>query len=323
MKQSDNNYSISGMCELFGISRQSWYFHRNKVEKETFESEIILKLVAEERISMPRVGTKKLLHILNEEFSNHGIKIGRDKFFDFMRKNNLLIYKKRKWTKTTHSLHRYHKYPNLLKAKQFIAPNNLYVSDITYIRLKQGFAYLSLITDAYSKKIVGYKLHKNLSKEGCIYALQMALSGLKQGDKQIIHHSDRGVQYCSDEYVKLLRKHGFLISMTEKGDPYENAIAERVNGILKDEFNLDATFNNFREAEEQVRITIETYNMHRPHLSLNYLTPNEVHNFGKETDYVYRYKESNYNVKNESINVSDKRNNYMSINSERTSPSGF
>ncbi len=217
---------------MFGVSRQSWYFFKKQTEKQVFETEIILKLINRKRKLMPRIGAKKLLYLLSEEFKSQGIKMGRDKFFDFMRENNLLIYKKRKYTKTTNSFHRYYKYPNLIKNIRYIKPNKLYVSDITYIRLKHGFAYLSLITDAYSRKIVGYKLHKDLSKEGCIYALQMAISALKPEDKHIIHHSDRGSQYCSDEYVRILKKNHFLISMTENGDPYENAIAERINGIL-------------------------------------------------------------------------------------------
>jgi IS30 family transposase len=307
---------------LFGISRQAWYFQKQETQKEALETEIILKSVNEKRKQMPRIGAKKLMYLLSDEFEGHGIKMGRDKFFDFLRANNLLINKKRKYTKTTDSFHRYHKYPNLIKNIRYIKPNKLYVSDITYIRLKTGFAYLSLITDAYSRKIVGYKLHPDLSKEGCIYALQMAVSNLKSDDKHIIHHSDRGSQYCSDEYVRILKKNHFLISMTENGDPYENAIAERVNGILKDEFNLDATFDSFSHAEEKVRISIDTYNMHRPHLSLNYKTPFNVH-FEENVSCKYHYKISNYNAGTGGVIVSDKQNYFGTINPSRTSPTGF
>jgi transposase InsO family protein len=266
---------------LFGIKRQSWYFHKNRQEKTAFQHELLIKLVSEKRKIMPRIGVKKLLFLLEKDIKLHGIKIGRDKFFSFMRKNNLLISKKRKYTKTTNSFHRFYKYSNLIKDFTPKASNQLYVSDITYIRLEGSFAYLSIITDAYSRKIVGHKLHKNLSRDGCIYALQKVLVGLPENVNNIIHHSDRGVQYCSDEYVKILEGNHLNISMTENGDPRENAIAERVNGILKDEFNLDKTFSNFREAELHVNLSIETYNNERPHLSLNNLTPVQVHDVQK------------------------------------------
>ncbi len=262
---------------MFGVKRQSWYFYKNRQEKILFKEEVLMKLVLEKRKIMPRIGSKKLLFLFEDEIKMHGIKIGRDKFFSFMRENNLLISKKRKYTKTTNSYHRYHKYSNLIKGLNLTASNQLYVSDITYIRLEGGFGYLSLITDAYSRKIVGHKLHKNLSREGCIYALQKALVDLSE-KTNIIHHSDRGVQYCSDEYVKILESNHFSISMTENGDPRENAIAERVNGILKDEFNLDQTYKNFKEAELQINSSIDIYNNQRPHLSLNNQTPMQVHN---------------------------------------------
>ncbi len=165
----------------------------------------------------------------------------------------------------------------MIKDLEPVRSNQLYVSDITYIRLKAGFAYLSLITDAYSRKIVGHKLHKDLSRDGCIYALQTSLANLPEKLEDIIHHSDRGVQYCSDEYVQILSSNSFKISMTENGDPRENAIAERVNGILKDEFNIDETFDNFGQAEQRINQSIETYNNIRPHLSINNQTPAEVH----------------------------------------------
>jgi len=262
---------------LFGIERQSWYFHKNRQEKIAFQEEILLKLVSEKRKIMPRIGSKKILFLIKKDLELHSIKIGRDNFFAFMRNHNLLISKKKKYTKTTHSFHRFYKHSNKIKDFYPTASNQLYVSDITYIRLKSSFAYLSLITDAYSRKIVGWKLHKNLSRDGCIYALQKTLVNLPKNVNNIIHHSDRGVQYCSDEYVGILESNKFIISMTENGDPRENAIAERVNGILKDEFNLDKTFSNFIEAELQVNSAIEIYNNERPHLSLNNLTPMQVH----------------------------------------------
>lgn len=287
---------------MFGITRQSWYFHKNRQEKLAFQEELLLKLVSEQRKIMPRIGVKKLQFLLNKDIELHGIKIGRDKFFSLMRDNNLLISKKRKYTKTTNSFHRFHKYSNLIKNYIPTSSNQLYVSDITYIRLETGFAYLSLITDAYSRKIVGHKLHKNLSRDGCIYALQKALINLPENVTNIIHHSDRGVQYCSDEYVNILKTNHFSISMTENGDPRENAIAERVNGILKDEFNLDKTFRNFREAELHVNSSIETYNNYRPHLSLNNMTPVQVH--GIQEGVLKKLWKNNYNYANNQQQVS-------------------
>ena len=287
---------------MFGVKRQSWYFHKNRQEKIAFEDELLIKLVSEKRKIMPRIGTKKLLFLFEKDLKLHGIKIGRDKFFSFMRENNLLISKKRKYTKTTNSFHRFHKYSNLIKEFILSESNQLYVSDITYIRLVGNFAYLSIITDAYSRKIVGHKLHKNLSRDGCIYALQKALVSLSENANNIIHHSDRGVQYCSDEYVKILKGSHFSISMTENGDPRENAIAERVNGILKDEFNLDKTFNNFREAELEVNLSIETYNNERPHLSLNNMTPMQVHDI-KEGELKKLWR-NNYKFTNNQQNIS-------------------
>lgn len=278
------------------MKRQSWYFHKNRQENTAFQHELLIKSVSEKRKIMPRIGTKKLLFLLEKDIKLHGIKIGRDKFFTFMRENDLLISKKRKYTKTTNSFHRFYKYSNLIKYFIPTGSNQLYVSDITYIRLESSFAYLSIITDAYSRKIVGHKLHKNLSRDGCIYALQKALVSLPENVNNIIHHSDRGVQYCSDEYVKILEGNRFSISMTENGDPRENAIAERVNGILKDEFNLDKTFGNFREAKLQINSSIETYNNVRPHLSLDYKTPSQVHEIQegkikKRWKKYYKYKE--------------------------------
>lgn len=272
---------------MFGVSRQSWYFYKKKHEKQMFQTELLLQLISEIRKKMPRLGCKKLLFLLKEDMKSHNIKMGRDMFFDFMRRHDLLIYKKRRYTKTTNSFHRYYKYPNLIIGFVPCKSNQLYVSDITYIRLVEGFAYLSLITDAYSRKIVGYKLHTTLSRLGCIYALQMALTDLPVYIEDIIHHSDRGVQYCSDEYVTILKHNKFLISMTNNGDPYENAIAERINGILKDEFNLDKTFSDFKEAELSVKTAIERYNTLRPHLSCDMLTPEQAHQ--KEGELVCRW----------------------------------
>ena len=228
---------------------------------------------------MPRIGTRKLHFLLTEILQKHDISIGRDKLFDLLADNGLLVrHRKRKRINTTDSNHPFRKYPNLIRDLQVMRPNHLWVSDITYISLANKFCYLSLITDAYSRKIVGYCLYPTLQKEGPLNALNMALSSLPvKIEDTLIHHSDRGLQYCCADYITRLESKNMCISMTEKGDPYENAIAERVNGILKAEFLLDNDFENFEKALETVQNSIITYNNLRPHASCNYLTPHLAH----------------------------------------------
>ena len=228
---------------------------------------------------MPRVGTRKLHHMLSESLQDHNISIGRDGLFNLLSDYGLLVRRrKRKRAVTTDSNHPFRKYPNLIKELQVLRPNQLWVSDITYIRLINGFCYLNLVTDAYSRKIVGYCLYPSLKKEGTLEALSAALGGLPgKLEGRLMHHSDRGLQYCCKDYITLLQNNRVSISMTEKGDPYENAIAERVNGILKEEFVLDKGFNNFEQAKSKVKEAINTYNRVRPHASCNYLTPEMAH----------------------------------------------
>lgn len=226
---------------------------------------------------MPRLGTRKLYYILTETLEKHGIRIGRDKFFDLLERYGLLVRRrKRKRIYTTDSNHRFNRYPNLVKEAEPNAANQIWVNDITYISLRGGFAYLSLVTDGYSRKIVGYCLYPTLQRQGPINALRMALGG-SEGINGLIHHSDRGIQYCCDDYTALLKSSNIQISMTERGDPYENAIAERVNGILKGEFGLDKIFLNFDEALKAVAQAVDTYNTLRPHASCDYLTPEMAH----------------------------------------------
>jgi transposase InsO family protein len=217
--------------------------------------------------------------MLTETLLAHGVDIGRDSLFDLLSEYGMLVRKrKRRKTITTDSNHPFRKYPNLIKELVIIAPNQLWVSDITYIALLNNYCYLSLITDAYSRKIVGFCLHPTLEKEGPLNALEMALGALAgQSENQLIHHSDRGLQYCSGAYITKLVSSGASISMTERGDPYENAIAERINGVLKSEFLLNKTFKNIEEARENVNKSIRIYNNQRPHGSCNYLTPDEAH----------------------------------------------
>lgn len=228
------------------------------------------------RKTQKRIGVRKLLIMMNVFMQQHLIQIGRDAFFDLLRKQSLLVRKrKRSKPQTTFSNHWLRKYQNL--AAGFIpnAPNQLWVSDITYIHLHDGFAYLSLITDAYSRKIVGFYLCEDLSARGCIIALRMALKNNPVRDK-LIHHSDRGLQYCSADYVKLLQDNNIQISMTQNGDPLENALAERVNGILKDEL-LEVSYPSIAEAQQAIAMAISTYNHQRPHSSVDMLTPIIAH----------------------------------------------
>jgi transposase InsO family protein len=245
----------------------------------SFDHEIIIKRVKEIREQMPRIGTRKLYYLLGQTLEQHDISIGRDKLFDLLAEHGLLVRRrKRKRVSTTDSRHRFRRYPNIIRDLVVDHPNYLWVSDITYISLKEGFCYLSLVTDAYSRKIVGYCLYPSLKKEGPVHALRMALDSIGgKAAAMLIHHSDRGLQYCCGEYTTLLEEASVLISMTEKGDPYENAIAERVNGILKCEFGLDKDFDSYEQAREVVATKIDTYNQARPHLSCDNLTPDEAH----------------------------------------------
>lgn len=228
---------------------------------------------------MPRIGTRKLHYMLTDTLQKHNISIGRNSLFDLLAEYGLLVRRrKRKRTNTTNSNHPFRKYPNLIRGMEVLRPNSLWVSDITYISLREGFCYLSLVTDAYSRKIVGYCLYPTLKKEGSLYALQMGLRSLAdKPDTALIHHSDRGLQYCCSAYTSLLESKKMGISMTEKGDPYENAIAERVNGILKDEFALDSDFDTFEQAQNAVDRAVTIYNEQRPHGSCDNLTPEQAH----------------------------------------------
>ena len=261
---------------MLGYSRQAYYQQKKQIEKESLQYGILINEVLEIRKTQKRLGCRKLLYKLESFMDQHQIVIGRDSFFDLLSERNLLVRKrKRRKPITTFSDHWMRKYPNLIEGFYPTAPNQLWVSDITYIVVGNGFAYLSLITDAYSRKIVGFYLSEDLSAEGCIRALEMALDNNPILGR-LIHHSDRGSQYCCSDYVKILNDNFIKISMTQNGDPRENAIAERMNGILKDEL-LDKSHLNYHEALRNVSIAISIYNHQRPHGSIDYLTPIEAH----------------------------------------------
>ena len=261
---------------MLGYSRQAYYQQKKQYEKESLQHDLLINEVLKIRKIQKRLGGRKLLHKLERFIQEHHISIGRDAFFDLLSERKLLVRKrKRRKPITTFSDHWMRKYPNLIEGFYPTAPNQLWVSDITYIVLVDGFAYLSLITDAYSRKIVGFYLSMDLSAEGCVKALNMALNNNPVLGK-LIHHSDRGSQYCCSDYVKILNDIYIKISMTQNGDPKENAIAERVNGILKDEL-LDKVYLDYKHAVVGVSVAISTYNHQRPHGSIDYLTPFEAH----------------------------------------------
>lgn len=268
--------SIEVLCGLFGKQRQTFYKKKKSTTLNAFQSEIILQLIAKERKLMPRLGGRKLYYKIGPRLSTD-FGLGRDKFFTFLRDNNLLVKRKRYRAITTMSSHWLRKYPNLTKDIVPNKPNQLWVSDITYLESLEGFIYLFLITDAYSRKIVGWSLANNLGSVNAIKALQMAISQLPIEETNLIHHSDRGVQYCSGKYVKLLNKHRVEISMTENGNPLENAVAERINGIIKTEWINEIKLKSLKSAMFHVRNIIDIYNCKRPHSSIGMLTPDQAH----------------------------------------------
>jgi transposase InsO family protein len=224
---------------------------------------------------MPRLGTRKLYHILQKEMKELGV--GRDKLFTILKSNQMSINSLKSYRITTHSHHRFHKHKDLISGIIPSRPEQVWVSDITYIGNRGDHSYLSLITDAYSKKIVGYNLSDSLRVEGSLKALEMATNNRKYKNEPLIHHSDRGIQYCCDLYQELLKKNNLKVSMTESYDPYANAVAERVNGILKSEFLLEKYHVDRHTRKQLVKNSIEIYNTKRPHYSCYMLTPEEMH----------------------------------------------
>ncbi len=272
--------NIRGLCSLLGHTRQAYYKHIRREEESALEYDLLLQQVAILRKSQKRIGTRKILFLLRDFITEHKFSIGRDAFFDLLRENNLLVRKRRgRKPRTTFSNHWYKKYNNLIIGFIPTAANQLWVSDITYVHLENEFAYLNLITDAYSRKIIGFYLCKDLSAKGTIQALKMAFQSIGKRQKEssgLIHHSDRGLQYCSNDYVKLLNDNFIDISMTQTGDPLDNALAERVNGILKDEL-LEEVYLYFQQAQSAVALAISIYNYQRPHSSIDMLTPVKAH----------------------------------------------
>ncbi|UIR54711.1 IS3 family transposase [Sphingobacterium sp. SRCM116780] len=277
MKEIFINIPLSTICSLFGRTRQSWYEMNARRDVSVIQDGMILEWVREIRSVLPRTGCVKLLHMLQQNLKAHHITIGRDAFSRLIRDNGMLIYPKRRYVTTTMSYHHYRKWPDMISRAKPLMAEQVWVSDITYLRTGTGFIYLFLITDAYSRKIVGYHLSQSLKASGCLSALQKAINGREYKQRPLIHHSDRGIQYCCDAYVELLQRNHIQISMTQSGSPYDNAIAERVNGILKTEFELYNTFESYSMAIEPVCRAIERYNNVRPHMSCKMMTPAQRH----------------------------------------------
>ena len=268
--------SVKRFCQTVGMTRQNYYKNHNRRRQQLLDETCIVELVRQERAVQPLLGGRKLLHMLRGEFRSAGISIGRDRFFALLGRYDLLIEKRSARPRTTNSKHSFRVYGNLLKDITLTGPNQAFVSDITYIRTDEGFMYLALVMDAYSRAIVGYDCSDSLESTGALRALSIALR--KVGcNSRAIHHSDRGCQYCNHAYINKLKRKGLRISMTEVNHCYENSQAERLNGILKKEYGLGVRFLRKTDALRAVSEAVRLYNYRRPHQSLGYRCPMEVH----------------------------------------------
>lgn len=275
-EKSKGSASLTTITACFGLKRDAYYKYKRREDIRSELEQKVVGIVKQRRRSLPREGVRKLCRSLKADFENADLKIGRDTLFNILRKHHMLTLRKKYSSRTTNSLHRFYKYKNIIKDVQVTRPNQVWVSDITYIRTIKGFCYLALITDMYSRKIIGYDISNSLELKGCERALNKALYQAKD-TAGLVHHSDRGIQYCSNVYTQILKRNNIDISMTEENHCYENALAERVNGILKDEFYLDQTFDSLAHAKRATKNAIDLYNEIRLHLSLNYNTPNAVY----------------------------------------------
>ncbi len=262
------------------MSRQNYYARRRQRQGRQVEGDLVAGLVQRERRLQPRLGTRKLYHRLKGELAAAGVQLGRDRMFEELRKRDLLLAPVRApYPHTTHSGHNLPVFRNQVKGLELERPNQVWVSDLTYLRTLEGYLYLALITDKFSRKIVGWHVGDNLEAVGCVRALERALFELP-AEARPIHHSDQGTQYCCHEYVGRLMERGLGISMTESNHCAENALAERMNGILKQEYGLGAELRSKAEARRAVEQAVQLYNTRRPHSALGYLVPAEVHQSG-------------------------------------------
>ena len=298
MKDSYTRISLVRLCRLLGITRQAYYQHFWQQQAISIEEELIVNQVLNIRRYHRSMGGRKIYELLQPFMLEHQIKMGRDALFNLLANNNLLVKRRRRYAVTTFSNHWLRKWPNLIRSKEITRVNELWVSDITYWKIGREHAYISLITDAYSHKIVGYHVAETLESVHTIEALQMAINNLpKTTTHQLTHHSDRGLQYCSAAYVKLLQDNNIQISMTENGDPLENAIAERVNGIVKNEYLKHYTVRDIADAKTHLKKAITLYNEQRPHMGLGLLMPDTVHQQNLKTEKLWK----NYYDKNRKI----------------------
>lgn len=288
MKDNYSSIGISRICRLLGITRQAYYQHLWHLESGEIEEGLIIQQVLTIRNHHRSMGGRKLYELLQPFMHEHQIKMGRDALFDLLAAKKLLVRRRRRRVYTTNSFHWLRKYPNLIRSYTPDAPNNLWVSDITYLKTTIGFLYISFVTDVFSHKIVGHHIAPTLDAVETLEALKMALNNLDGNLQDLIHHSDRGIQYCSSQYVSLLQDHNIKISMTENGDPLENAVAERINGILKGEYLNHYKPKNLMQAKECLKTAVELYNNQRPHMSIGLLTPNTVHQLNIKTESIWK-----------------------------------
>ncbi len=269
--------STTGLCRLAGITRQAHYKKHHVRSRQVVEEQKVLGWVRQVRAQHPRMGARKLQHKAAEQGLSHQVKLGRDRLLEVLRRHGLLVRRKPKRTRTTYHDATLPVYRNLLYQLEPTAPHQVWVSDITYVDTQEGPVYLSLVSDRVSRLIVGWHAGESLAAHECIKALRMAIKQLPEG-RWPIHHSDRGCQYCCHEYVAVLKERALPISMTEANHCYENSLAERMNGILKAEYNLDATFRTKTQARSAIAQAIDLYNKDRPHTALQMRTPHQVHN---------------------------------------------
>ena len=265
------------MCRKVKISRQNYYARRKQRQRRQVDGALVIELVSQERQIQPRLGTRKLHAMLKGTLAAQGVKVGRDRVFELLRHEQMLLAPRpAQYPRTTSSYHCLPVFKNLIKDQKVSRPNEVWVSDLTYLRTEEGFLYLALITDKHSRKIVGEHCADTLEALGCLKALEMAIAQLPEGSKPI-HHSDRGSQYCCHEYVNRLVDGGMSISMTETNHCAENALAERMNGIVKNEYGLDREFKTKADGRLAAKQAIRLYNTRRPHTALGYRVPEEVH----------------------------------------------
>lgn len=284
---------LGRLCGLFGMTRQAWYGHGWQEDDQRMAGHEILALVAGLRGDC-RLGGRTMLDMLGPRLAELNIRIGRDRFFDLLRENGLLLRPRRRHVNTTNSRHHFDKWPYLLGDMEITEAERVWVCDITYIRTASGFLYLSLVTDAYSRKVMGYHLSHTLEARGAVAALKMALSQRIYPWRELVHHSDRGVQYCSTNYVGILQEAGISISMTEGASPHQNPVAERINRTFKEQLYMDRTFNGYKEAMACLVRAVEVYNHRRPHTSCSGMTPEQAH---KATEPLKREWKKSYNPK--------------------------